>query len=77
MASELVSAYQLYFMDNVQDFSTVEEACIKLEEEWKIMHKSIINFYTNKEMRVNHLYLYKLYESNYLNPNYLNPNYLN
>jgi len=58
MASERVSAFQLYFMDNIDTFSTAEEAYIKSEEEWKNLNKSIIYYYMKKEMKVNNTNLY-------------------
>ena len=58
MASESVSAFQLYFMDNIENFSTEEEAYIKLEEEWKSLSKNIVYYYMKKEMEVNRKNLY-------------------
>ena len=58
MASERVSAFQLYFMDNIDNFSTAEEAYMTLEEEWKTLPKRIIYFYMKKEMEVNNTNLY-------------------
>ena len=61
MASENVSAFQLYFMDNIENFSTTQEAYIKLEEEWKSLSKNIVYYYMKKEMEVNRKNLYASY----------------
>ena len=56
MACERVTAFQLYFMDNIESFNTVDEAYKTTEKEWKKLPKDVIYYYVNKEICLNSMY---------------------
>ncbi len=57
MASENVTAFQLYFMDNINDFktrsNTINDAYDNAKKEWDKLPKDITSFYIKKEMSLN------------------------
>lgn len=60
MASETVSAFQLYFMDNIDCFkkssNSINEAYDNAKKEWEQLPKDVATFYIKKEINLNQVH---------------------